>query len=32
MNTKIYKEMIKKINMLSYNDREIVQETGKNKI
>lgn len=31
MNTKIYKEMIKKLNMLSYNDREIVQETWKNK-
>jgi hypothetical protein len=31
MNTKIYKEMIKKLNMLSYNDREIIQETWKNK-
>ena len=30
MNTRIYKEMTKQLNMLSYNERKIVQETWRN--
>jgi len=31
MNHRIYKEMIKKLNMLSYNERDIIQDTWKSK-